>query len=1087
MSTQTLSYTRESLIDENQHFDDYYIVCVKLNVTDTFCPKWLDKLERLKKCLNISKVFDNLDMFYIYLDSINNEKIFVILMTGHTSEDWAWHMFRLPYSSPVDINKCIFYHPQVVRIYIFENNKLTLNIALHQFRSKKSLLKRQQTLYMTNNQEKLWNEVTDTTTADEIDVICYDKNVLDRFHDEFHRFNSSSFHKYNVFEEVNLVLKHIDLSASQNIVLIIVDPSLNNVLRTINNNKYYFLQIKLKSIYIYEIDRVHPSYLCQMIYFIGQNDLVSVLTQDAASDADYLNSNELIFSKDENEISLRSLDKVHFELLTEYLTCLPQTESSKKEMIEECRRWYQNDSIEQRKIDEFEEKYFSADAISWYTRNSFLYRSLNNACRTENIDLIYTFRFYIHDLYQRLRQLHMDFIRDLQDINADVLHLYRGQRMSSSEFQELKQNIGKLYSTTTFLSATFDPDAARLFASFYDDDKQSDYKNVLFKYIVNHNLGQTKPFADISEESVMQHEREVLFCMGSVFRIDSIQQSIDNNIWNVNATLVEINEQIQPEETSTQVLLKLGDYAVMINEFDKAELFYHQILEDDKENIDTMIQVYERIARLYTIKNEYSAAIEMYQKIIALSSDSLYKKVEIHMKIAQIYNKICEYAQAVVYFELALDFFADKNCTDCAKLYSCIGDMHSIQRNWSAAQQNYMKALVVENCPEELRDTCRRSLQCVQEKKKYFSWWFFNWILWVLWILIYTPVLYGICLSYFKFSPPQWYNNSTTLYEDRQYFFSIGRVSSTCSFHYICRFLFEKRKDFNIHKRQVKTVLQLVSTCMQMYVFWQHGPYICSIISAPINLVKMRVLLSLTSMMIEFDTVHYLAMVYFYLPSDFVFIIIARKWLCRAVRYYELEPGITSICDLVCDVGRIEIFRAYIMRNKSHNEKVNKTLDYLYPNLDVHKSQYLNRLLDHCVRRLSPIGKKKLRQLLLVIGSLCQLYFLRCIQNGMSGSYFFILFKLSLCHWMYLSVRYDLLLTIWCLVSVEVFTIYFFILIPIEAWFFDPLLTILQKYDNDERNENKPEVVQNGVDIKCRKQRRRKQKRRKQKLRKGNR
>ncbi|CAF4246278.1 unnamed protein product [Rotaria sp. Silwood2] len=163
--------------------------------------------------------------------------------------------------------------------------------------------------------------------------------------------------------------------------------------------------------------------------------------------------------------------------------------------------------------------------------------------------------------------------------------------------------------------------------------------------------------------------------------------------------------------------------------------------------------------------------------------------------------------------------------------------------------------------------------------------------------------------------------------------------------------------------------------------------------------------------MIEFDTVHYLAMVYFYLPSDFVFIIIARKWLCRAVRYYELEPGITSICDLVCDVGRIEIFRAYIMRNKSHNEKVNKTLDYLYPNLDVHKSQYLNRLLDHCVRRLSPI----------------------------------------------------------------------------EAWFFDPLLTILQKYDNDERNENKPEVVQNGVDIKCRKQRRRKQKRRKQKLRKGNR
>ncbi|CAF4621280.1 unnamed protein product [Rotaria sp. Silwood1] len=339
-----------------------------------------------------------------------------------------------------------------------------------------------------------------------------------------------------------------------------------------------------------------------MTYFIDSNHLVNVLNRDTAPNSNYLNPKELVFSNNENQMSLRSSEKVHFELLTEHLSCLFQTESSKKEMIEECRKQYQTDPIEQKKIDEFEESYCIPQAISWYTKDSFLCRLLNKACRTEDIDLIYTFRFYIHDLYQQLHQLHADFIQYLQDIDVDILHLYRGQCMSSSEFKDLQQNIGKLYSTTTFLSTTLDPDVAHEYASFSYNDIQSDFQNVLFEYVVDLNLKQTKPFAEISKESFMKHEHEVLFCMGSVFRIDRIEKSTDNSTWNVKATLVEINEQIQLEQTSTQVLLKLGDYAVRINEFDKAERYYRLMLEDDQENIDNMIQVYERIAHLYTVK-----------------------------------------------------------------------------------------------------------------------------------------------------------------------------------------------------------------------------------------------------------------------------------------------------------------------------------------------------------------------------------------------------------------------------------------------------------------------------------------------------
>jgi hypothetical protein len=63
-------------------------------------------------------------------------------------------------------------------------------------------------------------------------------------------------------------------------------------------------------------------------------------------------------------------------------------------MINECRLCYENDLIEQDKIKDLEENYSVNEAISWYTIDSFLFRILNKAFRTENIDIIFKFRFF---------------------------------------------------------------------------------------------------------------------------------------------------------------------------------------------------------------------------------------------------------------------------------------------------------------------------------------------------------------------------------------------------------------------------------------------------------------------------------------------------------------------------------------------------------------------------------------------------------------------------------------------------------------------------------------------------------------------
>jgi hypothetical protein len=43
--------------------------------------------------------------------------------------------------------------------------------------------------------------------------------------------------------------------------------------------------------------------------------------------------------------------------------------------------------------------YTSETAIRWYSRDSFLFKLLNQALRTENINDILKFRLFVHDLF----------------------------------------------------------------------------------------------------------------------------------------------------------------------------------------------------------------------------------------------------------------------------------------------------------------------------------------------------------------------------------------------------------------------------------------------------------------------------------------------------------------------------------------------------------------------------------------------------------------------------------------------------------------------------------------------------------------
>ncbi|CAF3486292.1 unnamed protein product, partial [Rotaria sp. Silwood2] len=93
-------------------------------------------------------------------------------------------------------------------------------------------------------------------------------------------------------------------------------------------------------------------------------------------------------------------------ILYSILNAHKPTENIYGDMLKECRDIYHDNQKMCEIIDDFEKTYDPKKAIWWYTKDSFLYRQINAAFRTENIPTIWKFRFVIQDIYKRLELLH---------------------------------------------------------------------------------------------------------------------------------------------------------------------------------------------------------------------------------------------------------------------------------------------------------------------------------------------------------------------------------------------------------------------------------------------------------------------------------------------------------------------------------------------------------------------------------------------------------------------------------------------------------------------------------------------------------
>ncbi|CAF1320417.1 unnamed protein product [Adineta steineri] len=396
--------------------------------------------------------------------------------------------------------------------------------------------------------------------------------------------------------------------------------------------------------------------------------------------------------KSTKDLSKDSASFLWHQLLLHVLKKMPQDEQAKTDLVTICLDFYGTNKQESKKIEKFRTHYACEQAIEWYTDECFLYKLLNRAIRTEDIELLYSFRFFIIDLCTALE-------RESKKLkSSDILTLYRGQQIPNDEFEKLRKSVGILISTNGFLSTSRNINVALTFARQFRTN--CDMKTCIFEIQADPTLTSVI-FADIDEYSKMKGEEEVLFGLNTTFRIDSIKMDETHNMWKIKlSTTTEGNTRIEEYMKLQEEQMK--DFSPMIyfgrlllNELGKveqAEKYFKKLLTTLSPTHPDISDVYNNIGNVYRSKGETNLALQNYEESYRIRQKVLPKNhpkigASLH-NIGLIYDDKGEYDRALDLLQQTLAI-EDKNYPgdhiDKAHTIVCIGLVYQSKEDLNTA------------------------------------------------------------------------------------------------------------------------------------------------------------------------------------------------------------------------------------------------------------------------------------------------------------------------------------------------------------------------------------------------------------------
>jgi hypothetical protein len=454
-------------------------------------------------------------------------------------------------------------------------------------------------------------------------------------------------------------------------------------------------------------------------------------------------------SKNEQEVEF-----IYSQLIKDALLQLQDTDMT--DMITYSRLQYEGNSQELKLIDEFERDYTdSSQAIPWYTRETFVYRMLNKALRTMDIDVMYALRIFIRHLHEQLSEL----ARQQSTTQSSKLTLFRGQGIMKGELEQLKSNEGGFFSVKNFLSTSAKEEKAIWFANQCEDNV------VRVIMVINVDLGTklNTPVANIESLSGHQDEREYLISMGSVFRIGAMSKRNDG-FWSLPLTLtretdpelVKLTESFKrqyhnlspiqqlfmitknmghPRAKNFSYVVTGGNYWTRVEKsgvgpaqqqtikqlFQKLESARKHVDEDDS----SLLKIYALISYNYSLEGEQEKALEFeIKQLNCMKNDSKTTLEQLTMTLDSVAGTFMtkkDYSNALMYYERSL-MRKQKELPDIhpdiAKSFNMIASCQYALERFSDALPNAQKAVNIaqRSLPHGSSVTCdyEKNLQRIQ-------------------------------------------------------------------------------------------------------------------------------------------------------------------------------------------------------------------------------------------------------------------------------------------------------------------------------------------------------------------------------------
>ncbi|CAM4835722.1 unnamed protein product [Rotaria magnacalcarata] len=289
--------------------------------------------------------------------------------------------------------------------------------------------------------------------------------------------------------------------------------------------------------------------------------------------------------------------------------------------------------------------------------------------------------------------------------------------MENEELNRFKTSQGTVIATNGFLSTSLSKNVAMEFA--LKSTKRTNVVSTLYEIECNLNESKSIVFANITKYSEFAGEQEVLFDLGSTFKIQSVIEDEELKLFVVKLkatdesvtifddkyigtdgekiakAYIESNRKVN-EETNLDILF--GKLLIKMRKYDQSLTYFENLLNESNGKLD-VARIYNEIGYAYLCKGELKEAHEFACRAYVMAIQAKPSRVKHSARpltnMAHIYLRREMYNESLEYYFQALEIqetFYGKEHLNTAATLNNIGNVYYKMQDYSTSLMYYEKS-----------------------------------------------------------------------------------------------------------------------------------------------------------------------------------------------------------------------------------------------------------------------------------------------------------------------------------------------------------------------------------------------------------